>query len=422
MLKKGFDELGIDCDLFTRGTHQFKYRSVNRNPVVTLFHRTFGLYQRLYQNKSVALKACGYLIDALAVLPFFIYALFRYDVFIFTYKCSFYEHLGFIDLPILKRLDKKLIFVFHGTDARPPYINGSFLSIKGIIDSDSVKTEGKSLRLLKNRTRKQKTDIIKIEKYADVIVNNPPTSHFHEKQIISFLHIGIPYENKLLPSHVNLTEHETTTILHSPSNPQAKGTDTIRQAIISLKRKGHKIKYIEVIDQPNEVVLEKLAECDFVVDQVYTTNPMPGFVTEAAAFGKAAAICGYYFDQIHDVLPEGKIPPSHYLHPDEIEKAIEKLIVDKTYRLELGRKAQAFLLKHWYYHKVAERFLRLIADDIPDIWFYDPNDIQYVHGGCISEKHAKAVVKALVKKHGKEALYLSDKPELEKMFLEFSEA
>jgi len=422
MLQKGFHKHGVQCDLFTRSIHKFAYQTVNQNPMVLLFQRVFQLYKKLYQSESKVVKSCGYLIDIFAITPFFIHAIFKYDVFIFPYKACFYQFLGFMDLPILKLFKKKLIFIFHGTDARPPYINGAFLSKRGIIGTTGLNLDNGKLKILHKRTQKWKNDIRTIERYADVIINNPPTSHFHEKPVVSFLRIGIPYEDKNVSSTKRNLHPEETIILHSPSNPAAKGTETIRQAIQSLKDKGHAINYIELINQPNSVVLENLAHCDFIVDQVYTTNPMPGFVTEAAAFGKPAVICGYFHHLIHKILPPHKIPPSHYLHPDEIEAAIERLIVDKAYRTGLGQQAKAFLIKHWRYDKVAQRYLRLIGDDIPDKWRYNPYDITYIHGGCLSEKNARAVIKALVRVYGKQALYLSDKPELEKQFLAFMDA
>jgi hypothetical protein len=413
MLKKGFDALGINCDVFTRGAHRFQYPSDKQNPVANLFNHIFGLYKFLYQHNNLLLKICGHLIDACVVSFLFLYALVRYDVFIFTYKNCFFQHLGFIDLPLLKRLKKTIIFVFHGSDTRPPYINGAYLSNRDIDEKATIDQ-------IHRRTRKQKKDILTIEKYADFLVSGPATSHFHKRKIISFFYIGIPYDIQPFRSTIKTSQDDTIKILHSPSNPEAKGTDTIRSAIGSLKQKGYPIKYIEIIDQPNHVVLEKLDACDFVVDQMYSPTPMPGFITEAATFGKAAVICGYFCDQIHTVLPSEKIPPSHYRHPDEIEASIERLIVDKPYRMALGKKAQTFVQQHWHSQKVAERFLKIINHSIPEDWYYNPMDITDVHGACLSQQKAKKVVKSLVDAYGKDALCLADKPILEKRFLEFA--
>jgi hypothetical protein len=128
---------------------------------------------------------------------------------------------------------------------------------------------------------------------------------------------------------------------------------------------------------------------------------MPGFVTEAASFGKPAVICGYYFNQIQSLLPPEKIPPSHYCHPDELMAAIEKLVIDKEYRLELGEKARKFVVNNWSPGKVANRFLQLIEGDFPKMWLYDPMNIRYVHGACLSERKAVQIIKSLLSEKGK---------------------
>jgi len=51
---------------------------------------------------------------------------------------------------------------------------------------------------------------------------------------------------------------------------------------------------------------------------------------------------------------------------------------------------------------------------------YDPKDIRYLHGWGLSEERAKYLVRAVIETGGKEALLLSDKPELEQLFLEFA--
>ena len=58
--------------------------------------------------------------------------------------------------------------------------------------------------------------------------------------------------------------------------------------------------------QPNSVVLEQLARCDFIIDQLYADFPMPGFATEAAWFGKPAVTAGYALDLWKRTLPKRK--------------------------------------------------------------------------------------------------------------------
>ena len=147
---------------------------------------------------------------------------------------------------------------------------------------------------------------------------------------------------------------------------------------------------------------------------------MPGFVAEAASFGKPAVICGYYCKEIDKILPKEKIPSSLYCHPNELVGGIERLVLDKNYRENLGCCAYNFVSTQWNYKKVAARFIKLINNDIPTEWLYDPQNIKYVHGAGISELSAKEILKLVIEAGGLQALRLSDKPALERFFIEFA--
>ncbi len=408
-LKEGFYDLGVKCDLYTSGRHPFGYELSKQNFSARAFNAAASRLHKIAKNSQGLLKKITKLSEDITKLLLFTFALFNYDVFIFGFKNCFFKRYGFADLPILKLFKKKVIFVFYGSDTRPPYICGDFLS-----------NNGNDLAAVLKQSQRIKSDLDIIEKYADFVFNHPPTAQFHQKPIISFLHIGIPTEQRTNLPGRKTEKPNAATILHSPSNPKIKGTAIIREAIFSLQEKGYTIDFVEISGQPNQVVLEALADCDFIVDQLYSTTPMPGLVAEAASFGKPAVICGYYHNRIHEILPPEKVPPSHFCHPNDIETAIEKLITDREYRFELGQKALQFVQEHWHADKVAARFLRLINGDAPEDWLFDPANISYVQGACMPERQAQQSVKSLLETHGKDALLLGDKPELEKKLVEFA--
>ena len=131
-------------------------------------------------------------------------------------------------------------------------------------------------------------------------------------------------------------------------------------------------------------------------------------------------IGGYYKNYIHnDCLPE-HIPPSLYCHPDEITSAIERLIVDKEYRLELGRRAQEFVRTQCTPEQVARRYLQIIEGTIPEEYMFDPNTIRYVQGYGMPESQSKEIIRNMIEHYGIESLCLSDKPELEQRFREYA--
>jgi glycosyltransferase involved in cell wall biosynthesis len=403
-LKKGFEEMGVASIAVDLSDHSFQYEGTGacnvlvkalllcRKKLLCKEKSKFSLrvYWKLYQILSCVL---------------FIWAVSKYDVFIFGFASSF---VSLYELAILKFIGKKVIYVFHGDDSRPPYLSG--------VQTRSD-TESEIERCIK-LTESKKKIVKQIEQYADVIISNPLSSQLHEKPFISFGMIGIPYSYRVNPCQSTLSHNSEIRILHAPSDPEAKGYPRIREAVERLKSKAYKIVFVEIKDKPNAVVMNELERCDFVIDQLYSDVPMAGFATEAALFGKPA-IVGSYAREHMERVPMSQ-PPVHLCHPDELESAIEKLIVDKEYRIQLGRKAKEFVQDNWAAKKVAERYLQLIEGHIPRDWICYPQDIRYTHGACLSEDKVRRVVRAVMEKGGKAALRISDKPELERLVEQFA--
>lgn len=412
-LKKGFNELGVDCEFINLTPHPFQYGGDDTPNNLVSFVRYCG-QQRISTPRNRIL-AKGFWIGLLTIMRplLFVWALFRYDVFIFGFHTSF---LGFYDLPILKLFNKKVIYMYLGSDSRPPYIDGFI----------QPGTSDKKIKQLVSLTKAKKKNVQIIDKYADIIINYPPMAYFHQREFVLGLVIGIPFslDGKTHEQEIKISNQEDSSnsirILHSPSNPEVKGTAIIRQTIERLKQKGYQIDFIEITGQPNEVVLNELSKCDFIIDQLYSDTPLAGFATEAAFFGKPAVVGGYYNKMIRDDIPANAIPPSLYCHPDEIEDAIEKMIVDAQYRVRLGIEAHKFVTENWSSKKVAEKYLRIINGDIPNEWLYDPKQIKYIYGAGLPEERVKEIIRGMVTTGTRDALQLQDKPELEKSMLEFA--
>lgn len=404
-LKTAFQSRGLECTFIDISDHSFKYGGSDIPNILVLWK--IWANKRAFSNENLLLKGFYVFISQMLSFPLFLWALYSFDVFIFSYGRSFL--IKNLDLPILKLFNKKIIFVFFGSDSRPPYIE------------KFIKSEDKYsiLQCIKN-TARQKNKLHQIEKYANFSINHPPTSHFHEKKIIQWLAVGIPKKYPLSNNVGSIREDSKIKILHAPSDPVVKGTEKIRKSIQSLQEKGYPIEYIEIVGKPHSTVINELNKCDFVIDQLYSDTPMAVFATEAAWHGKPSVVGGYYANYIHSDVLEDMIPPSLYCHPDNIQDSIEKMIVDESFRNNLGKKAREFVQKIWSPDMVAERYLRLIKGDIPGEWYYDPNNIRYLQGAGLPEQCAKNNIKAIIEYNGIKSLQLSDKPELEKSFKDFA--
>src|SRR4030095_11117468 len=84
--------------------------------------------------------------------------------------------------------------------------------------------------------------------------------------------------------------------------------------------------------------------------------------------------------------------------------------------------ARRFLEEQWNVRRVAERFTRLAAGDVPPEWWFDPGEIDYLHGWGLTDSRAREVLRTIISQRGLAALLLGDKPALERMCAAFAAA
>ncbi len=429
-LKKGFDAIGVTAELVTLSRHRFNYDDMHHSVWVRMAQ---GAVARRVRNRNAAFPVQLFWSSWAGITRAILltWALMRFDVFVFCCATSFFR---FRELPLLKLLGKKVIYNFHGTDSRCGFMDGfaedMFLPgtmregtgyIGPLRDSDSDEVKIHKVAAYAAITALRKRNVNYIDRYADVIINSPSHGQHHTRPFVQRLIIGMPYmpDPELTSKKYSEVEGGVVMILHSPSYPEGKGSPAIRLAVASLQAKGHKIRFVEITDRPNREVLELIAQCDFVIDQLYSDMAMVGFATEAAFFGKPAIVGGYYTDQqAYDISSEW-IPPTLFCRPEEIETAIEKMVVDAHFRKELGIRAQRFVEDRWIATRCAERMLALIKGDYPKEWLYDPSNCRYIFGMGLSKENLQRIMRGMHKTFGMDGFLLSDKPEMEKLITHF---
>lgn len=408
-LARGLGELGIETMLVDLDAHPFQYAGGGRRERMVDFYRYLSR-RRASAGSHFAASWWAWLQVACRFL-ILLKAAATCDAFIFSSNTTF---LRYLELPLLRLLGKRLIFVFSGSDHRPAYIDG--LTLTSLDDRTIARCHA--------LTRRSKARLRRIERQADIIVGHHLSAHLHERPIVPFLLLGFPFETGTgTQPTIARNDPGAVRIVHAPSSPGQKGTVEIRAAIDAIRAEGLRIDFVELVNTPNHAVLDALSSCDFVVDELYSDTRMAGLATEAAFFGKPAVVGGYVDDEdlaIDGIYPPASFPPVHHCHPDRIEDAIRRLVVDLPYRLELGRQARAFVTSNWSPIAVAERYVSLIENEIPEGWMFDPHGIRYLSGTGISEAATRAGVRRLVEMFGPGGLCLPDKPELERAFLMFA--
>jgi len=398
---------GVASHLHLRFAHPFSYSTaLVHTGLVLRAHRWIIRYRETndlpHFPHRVALEAARRALWSVHAVG----AIARYRTFVFAFATTFAPEGR--DLPLLKLLGKRVVVVAaNGSEARPPYVDGSH--------SD------KPVREVADSTRRKRRTLRRIEKWAAVVIGAPlSSSQLLRRPFVNYFAMGMPVRPITAPAQTPPRDPAgTVRILHAPSRLRGKGTERIRAAVRALVDRGLPIEYVEVTNQPNSVVIAELAATDIVVDQLYSDTPMATLASEAAGMGRPSVVGGYGWDMLRRWVPDGMWPPSQTCHPDEVEAAITLLVEDPEYREELGRAARAFVRTRWSMEEVGGRWRAVLEGDIPNDWWVNPAEFVYTHGAAIREDDARRMVHALVEECGPSALQLAPGSAQQSAFLEF---
>lgn len=331
-----------------------------------------------------------------------LHALIRYDAFVLRAGDSFF---ALRDLPIMRRLGKRVVVVFFGSDSRPPYMSGAEVSA-GVAGARAASLTMERRRLVE-----------RTEQHANEIICHVMSAQLHRRPAIAFLEVGIP--RRLSPSVPKGSAQPARSLraLHAPSLVSAKGTAAIQASVREVRARGVDLELVTITGRPNHEVLTAIDECDFVIDELHGDTPMAGFAAEAAARGKPAIVGGYGWEELRRVTRPEALPPAHLCHPDELTDAIVRLATDAAYRIDLGRRARLFVESRWTPEAVARRMLEVVQGTAPESWRFDPAEPVHPYGVSIEMKALRHAVAGVVAVGGASALQVSDKPELESRLL-----
>lgn len=376
-LERGFAALGVPCTRLITARHRFEYAQttwLERQAIaLSEFYATLD-QKRLW---GLCLARVILTIEKLLIA----WVIRRHDIFIFGAMTSLRGCLSgkrkFTDLRKIARDGKTAIFVFHGSEVRPPWLNGT--------------TKDHTITALIDRDAEIEGFLARIEPHCDAIVSHPPMAVKQRKPFAQYLAIGVPFSAPAAaqggpaaasaPPQPYRKGVDRTRILHAPSLPEFKGTAVIEAMLQDLQADGHLIDYIKIAGMPHRHVLAELGQADLVIDQVYSDTPMAHFATEAAFFGVPSVVCGLDLHKLDGHLQDAFRPPSRIGHPDALRDLVLDLIQNPGERRDLGAQAQAFVRDRWAPEAVAQRFLDLASGKAPSEWFHDPTTEPPLTGG-----------------------------------------
>jgi len=207
------EELGYDAVLVNLVPHRFG-RARWRGSIP----RVIRVACRVAEARGSTSGASRY-IRALSRFVVLLWAVLRFDVFVFSFGSTFF---GYRELPLLRLLGKRIVYVFHGTDHRPAYLDGSEMAPERDVSIEECIAS----------TAAKKARLKRIERSANVVIGNRLSSHLHERPVVHFGVVGVPHAAVEAKPAV---ADGPVRILHSPSHPAAKRTKEIREAVAVLQ-------------------------------------------------------------------------------------------------------------------------------------------------------------------------------------------
>ncbi|MBK6862637.1 MAG: glycosyltransferase [Ideonella sp.] len=430
-IAEGLRRIGVDAELVLEADHAFGYAASAARGWPVGPWRRLGTAFRARRRAGLADWPAWAALHGLLAWLVLAWAIWRFDTFVYIAGNAITRSVA--EWILLRLLGKRVVVVFLGSDARPPYINGVF----GGSDGGALAREA----------RRVKRRVTRIERWVSACINAPGTAHFHERAVVNWFAIGFPRfvaaaARGAVPARA---PGDRVVLVHSPSLAVAKGTEEIQRIVEQMQARGLPVELRILQGLPNAAVVDALREADLVVDQLYSDTPMAGLATEAAQLARPALVGGYFAAHAARALAGLAPIPSRFVLPEEFGAALEDLVRDEAQRRTLGSAALAFVQDHWSCEQVARRLMRLLSApapalraagvaqptgspgatrragagevDVPAHWWFDPATVDYLHGCGLSEAAARDRVARLVAERGVGALQLADKPALEAAFV-----
>jgi glycosyltransferase involved in cell wall biosynthesis len=245
-------------------------------------------------------------------LFFFLKCLRDYDIFHLHSESIFAAE--FRDIPLLKKLGKKIIFHFHGSDIRGKKMHPRI-------------------------------------KLADAhLVSTPDLLEYVPDGIWIPQPIDLDYWKSLSVEK----KEKAINIIHAPSQRKKKGTDLILSTLEELKGEGYPVELSLIEGKSYESLKSYYQKGDIFLDQILI-GTYGNFSIEGMALKKP--VCVFITEEASRLYPE-ELPVMN-TSPGNLKQNLIKLIEDEKLRKELGEKGRAYVEKYHDVQKIALKCLSI---------------------------------------------------------------
>jgi len=269
------------------------------------------------------------------------------DVFIFTFGSAFRADRR--DYWLLKRLGKRIVSVFLGSDTRYWYaytqeaeLLGTDADIRPYLDT-VLKEQAHDYLAVKLETVRQ------AEAYSDVILALPDAAQLQTRP---YMRLNIPIDLTCIDCAIH--DRARPLVVHAPSARSIKGTDRILEVVAELQRDGVCFDFRLIEKTPNRVVREVLSESDIVIDQL-NSETVATLALEALAAGNVV-LARYLPDRVR-IAPDC---PVVNVNGGTLAARLREVIEDRELRGRLARLGRPYVERYHSHVVVAKQILEWV--------------------------------------------------------------
>lgn len=264
-----------------------------------------------------------------------------YDIFQFYFGFSFFRE-NLQDIPLLKKLGKKIFFYFCGCDVRDS---------KKTIEKYQYSACKECWPMFCNPNRIRALEYAR--KYADaVFVSTPDLLEFVPNARLLLQPIDLELMQGLSKPSPKIKENQPFVIAHAPTSTSIKGSKYINAAVAELKDQGYGVELILIQNKTQQETLEICQTADLVVDQLLI-GAYGQVSVEMMALGKPV-IC-YLREDLIPLYPEP--PPIINANPDNILSVLKSILDNREHIINLGEKGKKYVALYHDHLLIAKKMI-----------------------------------------------------------------
>ena len=273
-------------------------------------------------------------------------------------RLSRLRHWDFVDLPLLKKMGKKLIFSFWGCDIRKPT---HLRRYPDYICNDHCRCFERQCA-----TPFRKNLVQAVKKYSDSVllsgdlIQSWPTALWLPNAI-DLNEFNPQQINAAIPAKYRVDKNGRVLVLHAFANSGSrgdhKGSPFIKKSIQNLIRKGLKIKFINLDGVPIQDVKYYQIQADIVVDQ-FRLGCYGSFAMESMALGRP--VVGWVAPEIYQ--SHGPLPPIVNTDLNGLTHTLSTLVKDRPRREAIGKLSRGYVKRVHDHHLVVNRLKQIYED------------------------------------------------------------